>query len=228
MRKTHRPAKASKVEALKAQDRLRRSLHPGKVIRDTRRLLGWKSIDLARRAGINPQTANAIEIGRIKNPALKSLEAMAHALGLSMAALFSNVQPPAERTMVVHGNQKGHHTLEFPKAGFRIICYLPFLADLFIGKVVVSGGTAIEHNILPTRGFVFVQAIIGKLGVRISGEDHLIREGHYLFFDAGVPHGYFNPQMRESTFLLTAVPSFLSASGARARREHSSRNKKRR
>ena len=220
-------AKARTVASLSTPALRAASLHPGQTIRRRRQLLGWKSIELARRSGINPRTVNAIEFGRIKNPSLKGLESLAHTLGISMAALFSSVCPESDSVLLA-GNQKGHHTIEFPKAGFRVICYLPFLTDLFIGKVIMNGHTTIDHTTLPTRGLVFVQAIIGKLGVRIDGTDHLVKEGNYLFFDAGVPHVYCNLHLREHTFLLVAAPSFHMTSKTRALARDSSRNKKRR
>lgn len=187
---------------------------PGKVIRRQRELLGWRAIELARRSGINPRTLDAIEKGRIESPSLRSLETIARALGISLAALFSTAQSESDR-IFLGGNQKGHQTLEFPKNGFRVICYTPLIPSFFVGKVIVKGETRIEHRTLPTSGMVFIQSIMGKLSIHFDGKDYLIREGNYVFFDGCFPHSYFNPQFKESTFLIVTVPSFLARSSNR-------------
>ncbi len=184
-------------------------IFPGKTIRSRREVLGWKGVELAKRSGINSRTLDAIEKGRIKSPSLKNLEALANSLGISVASLFI-----AEETkplgLFVSGDQKGQHTLEFPKHGFRVVCYAPIQPHLFAGKVIVKAQTRIEHRTLPTSGSIFVQPILGKLSVHFDGKDHVIREGNYAFFDGAFPHSFFNPQIKESTFLLITTPSFLA------------------
>ena len=99
--------------------------------------------------------------------------------------------------------------MEFPKQGFRIICYTPIGADLFVGKVILEGECRITPKFLPVLGTIFVQAIIGKLLVHFDGVGHLIREGHYALLDGRFAHYYENPQTKESSFLLVTNPSFL-------------------
>ena len=182
---------------------------PGQVIRSRRELLGWKAIELSRRSGVNPRTLDAVEKGRIETPSLKNLESIASALGISLAALFSTVQSETDRVFV-GGNQKGQQTLEFQKGGFRVVCYTPLIPQLFIGKVIVKGETRIEHRTLPTVGIIFAQTIMGKLSVGFDGKDYLVREGNYVLFDGHFPHSYYNPEPKESTFLLATTPSFLT------------------
>ena len=186
--------------------------HPGLVIRERRQLLGWKSVDLAKRSGVNPRTVNAIEKGRIQTPSLKNLESISRVLGISLASLFSNSGENNGAAFFSAG-QKGHHTLDFKKDGFRVICYtplVPLVSDVFVGKVIMRSETEVKHETLPTRGMVFAQAIIGRLGLRFDGTEHLIKEGNYVFFDGRFPHTFLNPQLREATFLLVTTPSFLA------------------
>lgn len=184
---------------------------PGLVIRTKREGLGWKGVELARRSGLNPRTLDAIEKGRIESPSLKNLEAVAHALGISVAALFVENKTEGDG-FFIGGNQKGQHTIEFPKAGFRIVSYTPIVPNLFIGKVIVKGETRIEHRILPTAGTIFVQAIMGKISIHFEGKDYLIREGNYAFFEGCFQHYFYNSHYKESTFFLITSPSFLSSS----------------
>jgi len=195
----------------KRKEKVKSSIVPGQVVRYHRELLGWRAIELARRSGINPRTLDAIEKGRIESPSLKSLEAIACALSISVASLFSRRESPDGRGIFIGGNQKGQHTLEFPKDGFRVVCYTPLIPNFFAGKIILKGETRIEHKVLPTSGVIFAQAIMGKLSIQFDGKDHLIREGNYVFFDGCFPHSYYNPQFKESTFLLVTSPSFLTS-----------------
>jgi len=200
-------------------------IHPGQVIRSRRQWLGWKAVELARRAEVDPRTINAIEKERIKTPSLKNLVSLAHALDISVASLFS-APDPQENKIFLNGNQKGNHTLAFSKAGFRVICYSPMIPDLFVGKVILSLGTHVGHERLPTQGMIFAQPIIGKLRITFDGEEFLVREGSYVFFDGRFPHSYSNPELRESTFLLVTAPSFLSSGNVVTAHHYSSTFKK--
>lgn len=186
------------------------SILPGRIIEMRRKQLAFKGIELARLARINPRTLDAIEKGRIKSPSIENLSAIANALGVSVASLFVN-ENTENGFLFLSGDQKGQETLEFPKAGFRVVCYTPMVRNLFAGKVILKGETRIEHKTLPTTGMIFVQAIMGKLSVQFDGKDHLVREGNYAFFDGCFPHSFYNPQFKESTFLLVTTPSFLSS-----------------
>jgi len=182
---------------------------PGRVIRERRQQAGLKSIELARKANVNPRTLNAIEMGRIKSPSVSHLDAIASALGISIATFFSE-QSPGSGRVFLQGDQKGEQTLNFHKAGFQVVCYTPLTHQLFVGKVIVQRGVRVEHNHLPTAGYIFAQPLIGKLTVEFDGKEHLIKEGSYTFFDGGFPHSFLNPLNKEISFLLITAPSFLA------------------
>ncbi|MBI4367924.1 MAG: helix-turn-helix domain-containing protein [Candidatus Omnitrophica bacterium] len=201
--------------AEKAGKKKKSKIALGEVIETRRKLIGWKAVELARRSGLHPGTLDAIEKGRIRTPSFKNLEAIARALGVSLASLFSEGQGEPEKIFSA-GTQKGQYTLEFSKGGFRVVCYTPLVPNLFVGKVIVKGEASIERRLLPTAGMVFVQVIMGKLSIRFEAKDHLVREGHYAFFDGSFAHSFSNPHYKESTFLLATAPSFLSAGARRA------------
>ncbi len=194
-----------------SKEKRKSGIVPGQAIKYRRELLGWRAIELARRSGVNPRTLDAIEKGRIESPSLRNLEVIANALGVSVASFFAGTDPKSGDRIFIGGNQKGQHTLEFPKEGFRVICYTPLVPNFFVGKVILKPETHIKHQAFQTSGMIFAQAIMGKLSINFDGKDHLIREGNYAFFDGCFPHSYYNPQFKESTFLLVTSPSFLSS-----------------
>lgn len=184
-------------------------IRPGRVIAERRRRMGLKAIELSRLSGVDPRTLDAIEKERVKMPSLTTLEPLVRVLGISVASLFSDGRPQVKR-MFHQGGQKGLHTLEFPKDGFRVICYTPLVPDMFVGKVIIEGEKRIASHALPVSGSVFVQVLIGRLLVAIGDSEYSIREGNYAFFDGNVPHHYLNPQSKDNSFLLVTIPSFLS------------------
>lgn len=184
-------------------------MRPGQVISERRKCLGLRIVELAKKANVKSGTLDAIEKGRIQMPSLPMLQALARALGVSVASFFSGVKPEAKESFQM-GNQKGFQTVEFQKHGFRIVCYTPLIPDIFVGKVIMGAGIRVTHALLPTSGMIFVQSVIGKLLVQFDGTDYLVREGNHAFFDGNFPHAFHNPQPKESSFLLVTAPSFMT------------------
>jgi len=185
------------------------SVCPGQIIQRRREFLGLKQIELARLSNVNPRTLDAIEKGRTQIPSISLLKSLAKVLNVSVAAFFAEVRPGGRHAIEV-GNQKGLQTLEFARQGFRVVCYTPMIPDLFVGKVILDRETKITRELLPTRGMIFVQSVIGRVSIEFDGSDYLVREGHYAFFNGEFPHTYYNPLLKESSFLLVTVPSFLT------------------
>ncbi len=190
-------------------------LAPGKVIRAKRESAGLRNADLARRTGIHPVTLSAIETGRIVTPSLKHLVSISKVLGISIASLF--VEPRgSERPSFLLGTQKGEQFLDFPKYGFRIVCYTPMASSLFIGKVVLEAGRGLSGEEFRTSGSIYVQPILGKITIEFDGETRLVKEGGYAFFDGSFPYSISNAVASEPTsFLLITSPSFLLEHGYR-------------
>ncbi|OGW79616.1 MAG: hypothetical protein A3G33_07425 [Omnitrophica bacterium RIFCSPLOWO2_12_FULL_44_17] len=185
-------------------------INPGDVIRRRRLALELREIDLAKAAGIQPGTLDAIEKGRVKNPSVSFLCSIAQALGISVASLFSEIEEGRDHRIFT-GNQKGVHVLEFPKNGARIICYTPIEAGYFVGKVLLRPGAKIERKLLATKGHCFAQSIIGKLILEFDKKEYVVKEGDYVCFEGQFPYSFNNSQMKETSFLLITIPSFLAA-----------------
>ena len=63
----------------------------GKRIRQLRKERSWRQIDLAEEAGIHENYVSEIEQGR-KEICLRTLQAIANALGVKMADLLKNIE----------------------------------------------------------------------------------------------------------------------------------------
>ncbi len=183
--------------------------HIGCIIKKIRESQGKKSSDVAKSAGLDPRTFGAIECGRIKNPSLQNLSAIAKALETSPADFFS-FSECAKKENIYHGSQKGEFTLEFTKEGFRVVSFTPILAEAFIGKILMSAGVRIEADVLPMKAQIFLQVIIGKLCVLVNQQEYFLKEGENFLLNGRFSHTFTNPLTKESTFLLVTVPSFLA------------------
>ncbi len=181
----------------------------GQTIRRLRERSGTKAVVLAKLSGVNPRTIAAIETGRIKNPSLKNLQAIAEALGVQFAEFF--IQPETEKPESVHeGDQKGEFVVGFQKHGVRLISFVPINSDLFIGKAVLEPKAKVETGQIALLGKVFIQIIFGKLKCFVNGEELLLREGGHLLLNGRFVRSFENPLMKEVTFLLVNSPSSFS------------------
>jgi len=134
---------------------------------------------------------------------------LARALGVSLADLFLRTETAQSQNFYV-ANQKGEFTFEFPHLGYRVVSYIPFSEDLFIGKVVMSSRAKIGADALPLEGRVFISVMLGKLDCLIGKQVVHLKEGAHVLLNARISHAFHNPQVRDCSFLLITVPSFLS------------------
>ena len=65
----------------------------GQRIRDARSKLGWSQNELASRAGVKQPTLQRIEAGLRRDPSIRTIAALAAALGLTIDALLG-ISPP--------------------------------------------------------------------------------------------------------------------------------------
>ena len=63
----------------------------GERIRNMRDLRGWSQEDFALRSGLDHTYVGGIERG-VRNPTLKTLEAMARCLGLTISELVAGIE----------------------------------------------------------------------------------------------------------------------------------------
>jgi transcriptional regulator with XRE-family HTH domain len=185
-------------------------LNIGAVIRELREQQGKRAVDLAKTAGIGPRTFTASEKNRIKNPSLLNLQTIAKALNVSTADFFSLAESGLKEN-IHQGGQKGKFSFEFTGEGFKLISYAPMVPEFFIGKVMMASNVKIEADSLPVKGYIFVQVIFGRLTVFVNQREFLLKEGEHFLLNSRLPHVFLNSLLRESSFSLLTVPSFLNA-----------------
>ena len=179
------------------------------LIRKLRIEKGLKGVELCRRAGnLDPRLLTAIEKGRVKNPSIKTLEALSRGLGVLVGDLFRQAELEIDRHFYT-GTQKGAFQMDFPWAGVKAVSLTPFNRNFFLGKLILSARRRIDQTFLKQPLPLYISALVGQFEITIEDRKVLLKEGGNIFFNGILKHSFYNPLQRESVFLMVTAPSFL-------------------
>jgi transcriptional regulator with XRE-family HTH domain len=198
------PRKDHKIEKRKASAP---PIEIGAVVRRLREEKKLSGAELCRRGkGIDPKTLTALEKGRIRNPSIVSLEALAKGLGMTVSGLFRRAELEREECFS-RGTQKGLYKIELPFPGIQMISFTPLAEELFCGKLLVDPQKGFDERLLGRSGAVFIQVLIGRFEGEIDGKEVALKEGDNLFFFGGMKVRMANALQRNGTLLLVTAPS---------------------
>lgn len=187
-------------------------LNIGITIRHLREKKGLKGTELCRLGKeLSPKTLTALEKGRIKNPSIVTLQAVAEGLGMTVSDLFrqAEMEKPAYFSL---GSQKGLYEIDFAAHGVQLISFTPLAGDFFCGKLILESQKGFDEKLLGYAGAFFAMTLIGQFEGVIEGKKVILKEGDNLFFYGGMKFQISNTLQRNSTLLLVTVPSFLRTS----------------
>ncbi len=159
---------------------------------------------------LDPRTLTAFEKGRIKNPSIQTLKALAEGLDLTISDLFRQAEMQNEKYFCL-GSQKGIYKMDFPSKGIQLISFTPLAKDFFCGKVILESQKEFDQTLLAHSGSFFFLTLIGQFEGVIEGKGIVLKEGESLFFSGNMKFSLSNPLQRNSVLLLMTSPSFLSA-----------------
>ncbi|MSR77523.1 MAG: XRE family transcriptional regulator [Candidatus Omnitrophica bacterium] len=185
------------------------SLNLAQAIRKLRLKKKISGADLCRKAGnLDPRTLTAVEKGRIRNPSIQTLQAIAAGLGTAVSDLFRT----AEMELPTHffvGTQKGAYTVEFHRQGIKLVSFTPSTKDLFCGKLIFESRRKIEGNLLGHFFPIFISVSVGRFEVTVENRKAVLKEGENLFFNGAFHHSLENLSQRDGVLLLLTAPSFF-------------------
>lgn len=180
----------------------------GETILALREKAGLSGAELCRRGGgLDPRTLNAIEKGRIRNPSLESLRAIARGLGCLVKDIFAEAELQEDRHYWPV-SQKGIYQFEFHDLGLRVISATPPGAPLFCGKLIFAPKSSFSGRLLPTIHLLFVEVILGKVELVIESRKTVLQEGESVYFNGRFDHTLSNPLNRESAVRIAAAMPF--------------------
>ena len=186
-------------------------LEIGPIVRSLREERGLSGVELCRRGkGIDPKTLVALEKGRIRNPSMVTLEALAKGFGMSVSDLFRRAEFD-QRDYFSLGSQKGLYKIDLPSQGIQLISFTPLMEELFCGKMILEGQKQFDEKLFGRdgAGAFFIMTLIGQFEGEIEGRRVALKEGDNLYFYGGMRFRLANALQRNSTLLLVAVPSCL-------------------
>ncbi len=183
----------------------------GKTVRRLRENAGLSGVELCRRSGgIDPRTLSAIETGRIRNPSLDALHAIARGLGCLVRDLFTQMELGLGRNYHI-GSQKGSFEIRFPKSGLTLISATPPSPYFFCGKLILAPKGKAEGELLARPVPLFIEVVMGRIEIDVEKEKTSLKEGENIFFNGGLNHSFRNLSNRESVLWLVTAPSFFAA-----------------
>lgn len=177
----------------------------GAQVRALRTALGMKLSDLAAAANLSPGMLSKVENGAT-SPSLATLQALAQALNMPLASLFTKFDQKSEATFVKagqgltierRGSAKGHryqllgHGVR-PEVGVE-----PYLITLDEGS---DAYPIFQHD-----GVEFLYMLQGAVLYAHGDRSYPMEPGDSLFFDAGVPHGPLELRRLPAVYLSVIV-----------------------
>lgn len=175
-------------------------------IREEKKLTG---AELSRRSGIDPRTLNALEKGRIKNPSLKTLDALADGLGVMVSDLFRRAEAGRKKHVVL-GTPKGFFQIDFSQWGIKVVSFTPWIENFFCGKFIFGARKKLSDALLPPSCPLFLSVLVGRFEIRVEEQKYLLKEGESLFLSGKLEHSFENLQEKESVLQVMTAPSFLA------------------
>lgn len=161
----------------------------GARIRAIRRRHDLSVADLAGASGLSAGMISKIETGQI-SPSLASLQAVAGALGVPMAALFASIEERRDCSLVRAGQGV---TIE--RRGTKVGHVYELLGHALGGEVAVEPYLiTLREDAAPYTGFrhagtEIIHLLSGRLVYRHGEESYALGPGDTLMFDSAAPHG---------------------------------------
>jgi len=186
-----------------------RPLEIGSAVRRLREERSLSGAELCRRGkGIDPKTLTALEKGRIRNPSIATLEALAKGFGMAVSDLFRRAEFD-QRDYFSLGSQKGLYKIDLPSKGIQLISFTPLTEDLFCGKMILEGQSRFDEKLFSGGGAFFMMTLIGQFEGEVEGRRVALKEGDNLYLWGGMKFHLANALQRNAALLLVTSPSCL-------------------
>jgi transcriptional regulator with XRE-family HTH domain len=175
----------------------------GRHLRELRIERGISIRALAEQSGLNVNTLSLIENGKT-SPSVSTLQQVAAALGVPIAAFFEMKKPPQMIVFQQSGERPtaafAYGTLADLGAGFSRQGIEPFL--VILEPKAHSGKAPIVHT-----GVEFVYCLEGRLEYEVDEQVFSLGAGDSLIFEAHLPHRWRNAGESSSRSLLLLCPA---------------------
>ncbi|KJE22092.1 transcriptional regulator, XRE family with cupin sensor [Frankia torreyi] len=155
----------------------------GGAVRAQRHALGLTLVDVAGRAGLSHPFLSQLERG-LARPSMRSLTAIASALGTSAQALMAAAEasvPLVEPVSVVR-----HDTVSVDSPGGSVRSLVRGARAMLPSEY--TGAPASFHDYFQHDGEEFVYVVSGCIEVDVDGVLHTVAAGESVYYAGGVRH----------------------------------------
>ncbi|MDT7593683.1 MAG: hypothetical protein QOD82_7293 [Pseudonocardiales bacterium] len=154
----------------------------GPVVRALRKELGRTLADVAAASGLSVPFLSQVENGRTST-SLRSLQALADALGTTAVALLTAAEEAARVDVV----RAGENSLEDGATGeVRVLVR----GHRQLHALEFTGATDRGDRTFQHTNDELIYVVRGSARVRAGDEEHLLATGDTLYWAAGVPHSW--------------------------------------
>ena len=189
----------------------------GARIRGLRRNLDLSVADLAGAARISTGMLSKIENGQI-SPSLSTVQSIANALGLPIAALFTVGENRLHCSFV-----RAREGVTIERRGSKLGHAYELLGHVLGGDVVVEPylitlkGDAVPYTAFQHAGIELIYMLSGEVAYRHDDVVYDLRPGDTLLFDSGALHGPQQFKAQPVTYLSIIIYARLQDNGRPAR-----------
>jgi len=170
----------------------------GQKLRQIRNERNISQRDLARLAGLSPNSISLIERDET-SPSVATLQSLATALNVRMGYFFEEESP----TSILHIKSGARPQISSEGVAIEGVGKtLPYQEmEPFLITLKPKAGSGGERQVVHS-GHEFVYCLNGKIEYVIDGKVYLLEMGDFLIFEATLPHIWRNPFDDEAKFLL--------------------------
>ena len=168
-------------------------------LREERRRRRLSLRKLAEVSGLSPTTVHQIETGR-GSPSLATLQALASALGVPLAALFESGPSISEPAVLLPARERPR-TATSGGSLERLATGLPGQRLRGLLMTLAPGGDTGDEA-MTHPGHELVLGLAGRCVYEVAGKEYRVGPGDSLLLDSPQPHRARNPGRREARVLL--------------------------
>jgi transcriptional regulator with XRE-family HTH domain len=149
-------------------------------------------VELGKHTGLSPALLSKIERGRMF-PTLPTLLRVALVFGVGLEFFFSGARDKPLLAVVRKQDRNRlperpgagdvayeFESLDYPATERRFNCYYALFFPVAVERLR-------PHDHL---GFEFIYVVQGTLSVHVGADEHVLKTGDSMYFDASVPHAY--------------------------------------
>jgi transcriptional regulator with XRE-family HTH domain len=164
----------------------------GLHVRSLRERSGLSLRALAARTDFSPSFISQLENGQV-SPSIHSMEKIATALGVSLAAFFAHVGPAGRGGLVTRVKQRGQLSSSWSLAAIEALS--PMSADQRLEPLLITlqpGGRSGKHPVAH-RGEEFALVLKGRPTLQLGPDEHRLATGDAVTLLPGELRLWTNP-----------------------------------